>query len=271
MPDKQAAIMNKDYFKEYYHLERKHWWFKARSEILSTRVQKILKGKKSPEILNVGVATGATSTMLARFGSVTSLEYDQACCQFLKEQLNFDVIQGSVTALPFPDQHFDLVCAFDVIEHVEDDTQGLKEMMRVCKPGGNILVTVPAFMSLWSEHDEINHHFRRYTATSLKKLFKNDRGNISYISYFNSILFLPIYGARVFSNLIRRNKPKQEGLQSDFSKFKTGTLNKLLYKIFLFENIFLKKDYAFPAGVSILLAWTKNELGDGKRKKKYEG
>lgn len=256
--------MNKEYYKEYYSLERKHWWFRARSKIIAAQVEKAIKGIKSPKILNIGVATGATSEMLADFGEVTSLEYDSGCCQFLKEQLNFEVVQGSITALPFDDSSFDLVCAFDVIEHVEDDVLGLQEMVRVCKPGGQILVTVPAFMSLWSEHDEINHHFRRYTASSLQTLFsKAEEGAVHYITYFNSLLFLPIFLARKVANLIGRKNKTESRLKSDFSRFKTGLLNDLLYRVFLSENFFLKKSYTFPAGVSILLSWVKNDAFNG--------
>ena len=252
--------MNKDYYKEYYHLEREHWWFKARSKIIESHAADLMGGFSKAKILNVGVATGATSKMLARFGEVISLEYDEDCCQFLREQLKFDVIQASVTELPFEDQSFDLVCAFDVIEHVADDSLALKEMVRVCKPGGHILVTVPAFMSLWSEHDEINHHFRRYTKESLQHLFEqSDQGQIKYTSYFNSILFLPIFAARKVSNLLSAKNKQKESLESDFSKFKTGMLNNILYRIFLAENFVLKKGKTFPAGVSILLSWAKNK------------
>lgn len=251
--------MNKDYYKEYYYLEREHWWFKARSKIIETHATQLIEGIANPKILNVGVATGATSDMLKKLGEVTSLEYDKDCCQFLREQLNFDVIQGSVTELPFPDKIFDLVCAFDVIEHIEDDSLALQEMVRVCKPGGRIMVTVPAFMSLWSEHDEINHHFRRYTTSTLKQLFEqSDKGKINYISYFNSILFLPIYLARKISNVFT-SKNNEKKLKSDFSKFNTGILNNLLYNVFLTENSLLKKRKSFPAGVSILLSWIKNK------------
>lgn len=251
--------MNKEYYKEYYRLEREHWWFKARSRILETHTKTLIKKIDSPGILNVGVATGATSDMLAQFGAVTSLEYDQDCCQFLREQLNFDVIQGSVTKLPFEDQSFDLVCAFDVIEHVDDDSLALQEMIRVCKPGGSIIVTVPAFMSLWSEHDEINHHFRRYTKATLLNLFgQSDQGKIHYVSYFNSVLFLPIYLARKVSNLFSQKKEDKGTLKSDFAKFNTGMLNNILYSVFLAENLILKKRKTFPAGVSILLSWIKN-------------
>lgn len=244
--------MDKDYYQEYYIEERSHWWFLARLKILKTQVSKIKK-KESLKILNVGVATGATSVMLQQFGDVYSIEYDVDCVNFVRNTLNIHIEHGSILELPYDDNSFDLVCAFDVIEHIENDSLGVKEMMRVCKDGGYVTVTVPAFMSLWSEHDVINHHFRRYTQKELTDLFKKS-GSIKYTSYFNSLLFIPIFLARILSNFL---KSKDEAPKSDFKKFKPGILNSILYNVFLSENNFLRRGIKFPFGVSIFLSWKK--------------
>jgi ubiquinone/menaquinone biosynthesis C-methylase UbiE len=130
-----APPMERTYYKEYYHLERKNWWFIVRRKILQERISKLLNHPKNLEILNAGAATGSTSEMLAAFGNVISLEYDEECCLFTKEILATPLVQGSILELPFADKQFDLVCAFDVIEHVEDDARAVAEMYRVCKPG----------------------------------------------------------------------------------------------------------------------------------------
>lgn len=246
--------MDKAYFKEYYIQERQHWWFLARMEILQSQVEKLINPKKKLKILNIGIATGATTEMLSGFGSVTSLEYDEDCCKFVKETLDIPVVHGSILSLPFGDNEFDLVCAFDVIEHVEDDKLAVAEMKRVCCDGGHVFVTVPAFMDLWSDHDLINHHFRRYVEKDLKGLFASS-GKTVYCSYFNSILFPPIYFVRRLSNLLKRKS--KEAPQSDFAKFKPGLLNRLLYKLFKSEKYFLNKKAHLPAGVSIMLMWKK--------------
>ena len=129
-------------------------------------------------------------------------------------------------------------------------------MKRVCRRGGVAFVTVPAFMSLWSDHDLINHHFRRYVSTELKALFKSG-GEIRYQSYFNAILFPPIYVARKLSNLL--SKKGGHAPKSDFNKFKPGILNRILYGIFITEKFFLNRKWQFPAGVSIMLIWKKSE------------
>jgi SAM-dependent methyltransferase len=247
--------MDKGYFRDYYNYERNHWWFRARSEILRKYIERNIALATRLKILNVGVATGASTTMLQRFGEVTSLEYDQDCIDFIQDKVDFDIIQGSILQLPFQNNTFDLVCAFDVIEHVEDDTKAVEELCRVAKATGNVLITVPAFMSLWSQHDDINHHFRRYTRTSLLEIFKNTMGGrIQFASYFNFFLFPVIFLARRIGNL---KKKKNEALHSDFEKFNPGVLNSLLYSIMKSESYFISGRRLLLTGVSILLHWSK--------------
>ncbi|MEP2771702.1 MAG: class I SAM-dependent methyltransferase [Fulvivirga sp.] len=250
--------MDKTYYHEYYIQERNHWWFLARLRILESKVAQIATDQKL-KILNVGAATGATSQMLSKYGEVTSLEYDSDCCKFVREEIGLEVTEGSVLDLPYEDQSFDLVCAFDIIEHVDDDQTAVEEMKRVCAKGGNIFVTVPAFMSLWSDHDVINHHFRRYKKHSLQQLFK-ESGEVGFTSYFNFYFFIPIYLIRRISNILYK---KDRKVKSDFNKFKPGILNNLMYAIFLMEKPWLRMRLKFPFGVSIMLIWenTKDDAG----------
>ena len=215
--------MTPEYYKEYYHLERSNWWFTARLEM---------------------------------FGKVKSIEYDEVCFNFVKEKLQIDIEQGTILDLQFAENSFDLVCAFDVVEHVEDDQLAVKEMIRVCKSNGFVFVTVPAFMDLWSKHDEINYHFKRYTSKTLLPLFDSNTGNVIYHSYFNTILFLPIYLVRWISNKFPKLF-KRDGSGSDHSMFELGFLNKVLYAIFYAENILLKRLVKLPFGVSFMLSFKK--------------
>ena len=107
------------YYYQYFYLERNNWWFHVRFEIIKQTIQRYVFNGTPLKILNIGVATGAGSDMLSVFGNVVSSEYDEETCRFLKDELKIDVIQASVTALPFADNTFDLVCAFDVIEGVQ--------------------------------------------------------------------------------------------------------------------------------------------------------
>ena len=248
--------MTPEYYKEYYHLERSNWWFTARLEILKSQIEIMFPHKNDLNILNIGVATGATSQMLEMFGKVKSIEYDEVCFNFVKEKLQIDIEQGTILDLQFAENSFDLVCAFDVVEHVEDDQLAVKEMIRVCKSNGFVFVTVPAFMDLWSKHDEINYHFKRYTSKTLLPLFDSNTGNVIYHSYFNTILFLPIYLVRWISNKFPKLF-KRDGSGSDHSMFELGFLNKVLYAIFYAENILLKRLVKLPFGVSFMLSFKK--------------
>lgn len=239
--------MDKNYYVEYYNLERENWWFKARLHIIRTQIEQIANGKKDLRILNIGAATGATSQMLEEFGTVKSIEYDADCYAFVKERLNIDIVQGSILDLRFGDNEYDIVCAFDVIEHVEDDSKAVSEMFRVCKPGGTVFITVPAFMFLWSQHDVVNHHHRRYTLPMLKRLLAGKQ--IQFTGYFNSILFIPIAIVRLLSKLIPF---KRKGSGSDFGLMDSKMLNTIFYNLFLIENVWLSKRVKIPFGVSLM-------------------
>ena len=255
--------MNHEYYKEYYDLERNHWWFIAREKIISNYITKLLRENKqdisSIRILNIGCGPGRSSEYLSKFGTVISIEYDKFCCEFASQKTGLEIINGSITELPFSEKSFDLVCAFDVIEHVEDDLLAVNEMKRVVKDEGIIFITVPAYMSLWSHHDVINHHFRRYKLPEVKKLFlsKND-GKLIFSSYFNTFLFPPIYFFRKISNLLKTGE-KRAGSGSDFEAFKPGILNNILFSIMHLETKFINKNISFPFGVSILYTWKKHK------------
>jgi 2-polyprenyl-3-methyl-5-hydroxy-6-metoxy-1,4-benzoquinol methylase len=113
--------MDQAYFKDYYHLEREHWWFLVRRKILAERINSLLNRPKQIHSLNVGAATGTTSDMLMEFGEVMSIEYDEDCCRFTQGFLQTPIIQGSILELPFNDNQYDLVTAFDVIEQKNKD------------------------------------------------------------------------------------------------------------------------------------------------------
>lgn len=252
--------MNKEYYQEYYKYERSHWWFLTRSKIIAQTLERKADVSKRMRILNVGVATGASTEMLSKFGEVTSVEYDKDCCDFVSEILKTKVYNDSITELPFADGSFDLVCAFDVIEHVADHQLAVAEMKRVCAPNGYLYVTVPAFMSLWSKHDVINHHERRYRLKELKKLFEPSKKNEVYSSYFNTLLFPPIFIFRQISKLIFRNKKESEAT-SDFETISTtsflGKITNAMLGGFFSIEVFLLRFMRFPFGVSIIYLWKK--------------
>ncbi|MEK7432418.1 MAG: methyltransferase domain-containing protein [Cyanobacteriota bacterium] len=249
--------MDKNYYEEYFFLERNHWWFKIRLEIIQDLIKKYASKNSKLKILNVGTATGRTSEILAKFGEVTSVEYDQDCINFTQNKIKIDIVNASILDLPFNDNEFDLVCAFDVIEHVEDDIKAIKELNRVCKNNSLIFITVPTFMILWSEHDDVNHHYRRYLMKQVLSLFTQIEGAIVKKSYFNTFLFPPILIFRLLSKIIPK-KLIRSGAGSDFTVIKNESIvNKILFFIFNLERKFLNI-FSFPFGVSLFFIFRKN-------------
>jgi ubiquinone/menaquinone biosynthesis C-methylase UbiE len=245
--------MDPKFYREYYTLEREHWWFTARLGILEKLVQsKIANQRTDLKILNVGVATGATSEMLAKYGEVTSVEYDQDCCDFLLEKTGIEAINASLTELPFEDNSYDLVCAFDVIEHIEDDSLAVSEINRVLKPEAKYFVTVPAFQFLWSNHDVVNHHFRRYKKGQLNGLFSSNGCKIEFSSYFNFWLFFPIAAVRVILNLLPSRKKESSSGSDNEVMSSSKILNKILFTVFSSEKGLLSTGIKFPLGISIV-------------------
>lgn len=248
--------MDASYYHDYAKLERSHWWFKARNGIIYQFVKDTIKPnqRKPIKILNVGCGTGRTTELLSQLGEVTSIEYDHETAEFAAESTGLSVEQGDVKSLKFKNEEFDLVCAFDVIEHVDDDVLAVEEMYRVLKKDGKLIITVPACPFLWSEHDEINHHFRRYTKSSLETTFSNSSFNsCEFISYFNFFLFPLVAGYRLISHIIRKKDENKYGAAKDF-KFggKSGWSSDVFERILGSEYFLLKKGLPFPVGVSLI-------------------
>ena len=241
--------MNKNYVAQYHRLETTHWWFLIREKIIAQVLKKYIpRPKYFLKILNVGAASGASSQWLSSLGGVISVENDPVFLDFLLSK-KIPVINASIIALPFDDDSFDLICALDVLEHVADDTKAMAELIRVCKPGGKICITVPACLSLWSAHDEVNKHFRRYSKSELISLIDKGKNKLLYSTYFNTILFPVIFIVRKMGKLFRKKDNKEK---SDFDYYKTNRLlSAALKKIFGLE-VFLLRFIKFPFGVSLL-------------------
>jgi len=242
--------MNSDYLQKYYHYERHHWWFSIREKIIRQLLDTSLPTGRRLNILNAGAATGRSSQMLMQYGEVISLEKDHDTCVFLRENLKINVVEGDLELLPFENESFDVICIFDVIEHVAQQELAVSELYRVCKTGGVIYCSVPAFSFLWSDHDEINHHKRRYTRKTITSVLEK-KFTLEYSTYFNMFLFLPIWFSRV---VLQRLKRPQKAV----SDFESSRLLNSPFFFGIFRSIFsvellLLRYFTLPVGVSILL------------------
>lgn len=243
--------MDSNFYQSYFVLEENNWWFRVRRNLVFDllRKYKITKGSK---ILDFGCGSGFLVGELQKRGyDAFGVDSSEDAIKFRKGINNLSVKKGE--SLNFSDSSFDLVVALDVIEHIKHDDHAVKGIERILKPGGIIIITVPAYQWMWGVQDEIAKHFRRYTVSSFSQVIRA-KSNLKFIrkTYFNTFLFPPIAVVRILSKWF--NLKERE---SDFD-INSRFLNSLFYFIFNLETYFLKF-CSFPFGVSILLVLKKND------------
>jgi len=171
-------------------LDQTHWWYVARRRILSDVVGRIIRPPKDARILEIGCGTGHNFGMLGAFGTVDGLEVDDAARQIASERLGRPVGASSLPELDgIEDASYHLIALLDVLEHVEADTASLATIRAKLKPGGRILLTVPANRWMWSAHDTVHHHFRRYNGKDLRQVIDAAGLSTDLLTHFNTILF----------------------------------------------------------------------------------
>ena len=183
-----------------------HWWYRARRDILADYLKRYAALPKDARILEIGCGTGHNLPMLATFGTVDAIEIDPAAREIASQRLGRAVGDAPLPALPGIERGaYDLVAVLDVVEHIEDDVAALKAMAECLKPGGKILIAVPAHQWMWSAHDVVNHHHRRYSKATLVAAIKAAGLAPRKLSYFNSLLFPLAAAARVAGRLTGRD------------------------------------------------------------------
>ncbi len=234
-------------------VEGKHWWFVGRRAILEEFLRQIIRNPKSklqnPKILDVGCGTGANLEMLANFGTAEGVDVSDDALEFCKAK-GLEAHKGLAESLPFADESFDLVTALDVVEHLDDDVAGLKEMNRVLKTGGKTLIFVPAFMWLWGVQDDISNHRIRYTREQIVERLEKAGFEIERATYANITFFMPILLGRMLMK-VTGIKPESE------NNVNVSALNGIFGKIFSSEKYWLNRAN-FPLGVSIVIVAKKN-------------
>ena len=172
-------------------LESDHWWFRERRHIIA----KAIAGVPQSRALDIGAGAGGNTSVLQAAGwAATALEFSDAGVALARSR-GLDVVQGDARDLPFADDHFGLVVAYDVLEHIDDDAAVVAEIARVVRPSGRVLIAVPADMALWSAHDEAVGHVRRYTRGGLVALFDDERFRIDEVRSWN-VLLRPVVAHR---------------------------------------------------------------------------
>jgi SAM-dependent methyltransferase len=231
-------------------VDEHHWWYRGRRRVIRAELDQLAL-PPAAEILDAGCGSGRTLDELVDYGAVRGVELDSEAVAAARARGRGEVVQGRLEELPWSDDTFDLITCLDVLEHTPDDRATLRELRRVTKPGGHLLLTVPAYAMLWSRHDEINHHFRRYNRPMLRDAFAQADWKLERLTAFNTLLFPP---AAVVRLLQRRRPPAVYRADLDLGP---AWLNAVLERPLAWEAQWLTHGRSLPFGLSLLAVVTK--------------
>jgi len=228
----------------FYELEETHWWYVGRRRIIVSFVKEICARltDRRPRILDVGCGTGANLKTLSEFGDAEGVDVSPDAIEFCRERGLTNVKLGAAEELPYESGTFDLVTALDVVEHLDDDVGGLREMRRVLRPGGHALIFVPTFMWLWGVQDVVSNHRRRYRLPELRRALEEAGFEVERATYANITFLPPVFLIRLLMRIT--------GLKTDTeARINIPVFNPLFARILGAEATFLRF-MNFPVGVS---------------------
>ena len=235
--------MERVVYEQMAELDQRHWWYVARREVIAALIRREVRPPANARVLEIGCGTGHNLAMLGEFGHVDALELDDEARAIAEKRLGRMVMKAPLPELAgVPQKHYDLVGAFDVVEHIDDDAAALASIAERLKPGGKLVVTVPAHEWMWSAHDVVNHHKRRYSKSALRSLFDKSPLRLEAIGYFNSLLFPVAVAERLSSKL--RGKD-----EADLT-MPPALLNTALEKVFAAERHLVGR-LPLPPGLSL--------------------
>lgn len=231
-----------------------HWWFEGRRQVVQTVIGEYLPtspvgAPDRPSIIDIGCGTGAMLGMLGTFGSVTGLEMFEEAVEICRAEYG-DAVDMRIGKIPddLPaDGSFDVACAFDVVEHIEDDLAAVQRIYDTVRPGGLFISAVPAFPILWGDQDVLSHHFRRYRRKPYEQLLRDGGFTVERSTYFNTWLFPPAAAVRIGNRIVRR---KDAEPKSDL-ELSSARLDKVLTRVFASERHVVRR-HSLPFGVSLL-------------------
>jgi SAM-dependent methyltransferase len=238
--------MDRNYELQTHQAEDRHWWYRGRRTVLEGVIDELRLPARA-RILDAGCGSGRNMVELARHGTVTGIELSPTSVELARERKIGEVVEGSLLEMPFEAGSFDFGASLDVIEHLEDDVGALRELRRVIAPGGALLITVPAYGWLWSGHDEINHHYRRYTRQSLAAAAEEAGWESVRTTYFNSVLLPVAIVLRVLDRFSRKTTESSLDLWVP-----PEPVNWLLERPLALEATVIGHRGRIPAGLSLL-------------------
>jgi SAM-dependent methyltransferase len=205
-------------------IEDRLWWYRGRRRICFDLLDHHLQGRSDLEVLDVGCGTGYNLTLLQRYGHAQGVDMAPEALEFCRQRGLTNVTLHTAGELPFPDSSFDLLTAFDVIEHIEDDRAALLEFSRVLRPGGWLLIYTPALPWLYNEHDRIVHHKRRYRRAELREKLLGANYRLLQLAYSNMLVLPLVLLARALAKLGPPGRHQEMEMPHPFVNAAVGAL-----------------------------------------------
>ena len=230
-------------YRQFYEIENDHWWFAARRKILIAYLRHRVDTSPRLKLLDVGCGTGSILAEASHYCDAYGLDASPQAVEFCQKRGLSKLFVGNLDTYP-GGERFDVITLLDVIEHLDDDLGVLKQAHARLADNGHVLITVPAYQWLWSSHDVVNHHKRRYTRKHLSTVVSNAGFSIDHVTYFNTVLFPIALMRRVFA---RASSTKQ----ADDFVIPSGPVNAALYGIFRLEGSVVPY-ITLPFGLSVL-------------------
>jgi ubiquinone/menaquinone biosynthesis C-methylase UbiE len=226
--------------------EDNYWWHLGRQKIIMKLLEQYIKTSKIKNfsILDAGCGTGGTTLLLKDFGIVHAIDYSINALNFCKQRGLNNIVNCTTSDLPFSQECFDIITILDSLEHIRDDVGVLKQLSYVLKKDGIIIITVPAFQFLWSNHDLAVSHVKRYTLNDLTEVLAKVGLQRVRITYFMSLLFPLIAIYKVLSKY-KNTEPKADLVPLP------GIINKILQSVLSCECRLLTR-MNLPFGSSLL-------------------
>jgi SAM-dependent methyltransferase len=232
--------------------EDRHWWYRGRRRIVQRELER-LPVPAGAHVLDAGCGSGRLLDELVRYGwHVSGLDMNPDSVEIARGRGHADVQQGVVEALPWEDETFDLVTSLDVVEHTADDRVSLRELRRVVRTGGRLLITVPAYQALWSSHDVFNRHYRRYDRKMMRAAAAEVGLTIERMTYFNSLLLPPAAAVRLLQRVRHRGNGTATNGHSSDVELTPPWLSPALELPLRLEARWLGRERTLPAGLSLL-------------------
>ena len=235
--------MERSVYREMAELDQRHWWYRARRKVLADLIRREAMPPAKARILEIGCGTGHNLPMLGQFGRVDALELDDEARAIAEKRLGRKAMSAPLPELAgVRNRYYDVIAAFDVIEHIDDDSAALAAIATKLKAGGKFVMTVPAHPWMWSAHDVVNHHKRRYSKAGLRRLIERSPLRLEKIGYLNSLLF-PLAVAERLASKIR-------GKDNADVKLPPAPLNSALEAVFAAERHLVGR-FPLPPGLSL--------------------